>query len=735
MLWPCKCIKAANSKDLLKLCNEIARVEDHDERSKLKEKLPVITWQAYFEGQRKAHLAHPSGLFMLDIDHVDNPGKLYNDKIIKRVDELGIVYVGKTASCHGLRIVSKCRPKLNSLEACQKWLAANLNVEYDSVCKDWARCSYLVHDSYSYFMNAKAIWEEEPTEDEIYTVNESDKEKSAAKQATTKKTQAKPVKETIDQREGLFGGPTEYKGIPLEKIALEWLETTGGQPEPGERNIRLYKLALRMRYITDFNEATLMRIMPNFGLDEEEMHKLIGSAINATRASDLPVDLEKVIRTLKRRTELGDDLEEEIAIDTNPMPKLPPVIQQFVDITPDDFKEAVALCQLPILGTLASRLRAKYLDGTMHSPSFQISLEAPQASGKSFMRRLCEYELAAVITHDEEQRQKEHDYDNKVKELKLLNIKVNVDNKDEVLGSRPKTLIRYVPATMSVTKLLMRMDAAQGLHLFALAEEIDTVTKTFKRGFSSYSDLLRVSFDNGMYGQDYASENSFSGNIRLYYNMLTSGTPKAMRRFYPDVEDGLVSRVLFVTLPDQFGKKMPVWEEFSEEQKSLVDRKLVDLNEISIVGDKVQPEHELKMDWLNKELQSWLQQQQIRAVKENDRTRDIFCRRAAVVGFRAGMLAYFLYEEKRAPHIYKYVKKFALWVANYMLKQHILRFEIKDGNSNTTPYNEALALLPKNFTRKQAKSAAETIGYTSRLSDILYKWQLAKKSMSFTKVI
>ena len=62
---------------------------------------------------------------------------------------------------------------------------------------------------------------------------------------------------------------------------------------------------------------------------------------------------------------------------------------------------------------------------------------------------------------------------------------------------------------------------------------------------SSYSDALRTAFDNGEYGQDYASENSFSGIVKLYYNTLFSGTPKAMCRFFPDVEDGLVSRVLF----------------------------------------------------------------------------------------------------------------------------------------------------------------------------------------------
>jgi hypothetical protein len=277
---------------------------------------------------------------------------------------------------------------------------------------------------------------------------------------------------------------------------------------------------------------------------------------------------------------------------------------------------------------------------------------------------------------------------------------------------------------MSITKLLMRMNSAQGLHLFALAEEIDSVTKAFKRGFSSYSDLLRVAFDNGLYGQDYASENTFSGIIPIYYNMLTSGTPKAMRRFYPDVEDGLVSRVCFVTLPDQFGKRMPVWEELNAQQKAIVDIGLERLNEVSIIGDEVQPDHVMKMEWLNKELQQWILSQQAEALKNDDRTRDVFCRRSAVVGFRAGMLAFFLYNEKNTPTIRKNVTKFALWVATAMLNQHLLRFNIKNTHSNINPFEDVYNSLNDEFSRLDVEREVRKCGIGSPVKIVLYKWKL-----------
>lgn len=743
-------LQAANDPKLLRLCNDIAHEEDKDKRGELKKRLPVITWQAYFPGKRLAKEAQPSGLFMLDIDHVDNPSKLYSEKIAGRLSELGIVYVGKTASTHGLRIVAKCLPTLHTLEECQKWLASNLKVEYDGVCKDFARCSFLVHDSYTYYMDAKAIWQEEPAVGTVYAGGANPAQENAemaqmldaaccqqgqeragnsgTEAMQTGETPAPPTSsQSADQCEGLFGGPKDYKGVPYEDICKEWLEYTGGEPKEGERNTRLYKLALRLRYITDFNPATMKRVMPRYGLPESEIEQLIHSALNTPRAADMQKDLREVLERIDRKIKLQGDEEEipDVITSTERMPPLPPIFRQWAEIAPDDFKTAVTLCQLPILGALGSRLRARYLDGKMHSPSFQVSLEAPQASGKSFMVRLVETELAPMIQADEAQKEKEKEYADKVAEMKLLNIKINADNKNEILGTKPQGIVRFLPATISITKMLMRLHAAKGLHCFAYAEEIDTVHKAYKRGFSSLSELLRVAFDNGRYGQDYASENSFSGDVFVYYNTLFSGTPKAMRRFYPDVEDGLVSRVLFVTLPDQFGKPMPVWGELDAKAKQTMDIGLERLNEISLVGDEVQPEYMLKLDYLNAELDKWIKAQQIEAVNQEDRTRDIFCRRAAVVGFRAGMLAAFLYGGKRTtPTVRKNVCQFAIWVANCMLNQHLLRFNIQGTGSNVNPYEDVYKELKDEFSREDVEKALQALGKDSPVKGVLYKWRL-----------
>lgn len=63
----------------------------------------------------------------------------------------------------------------------------------------------------------------------------------------------------------------------------------------GERNDRLHRLASHLRYITDNDESLLLRIMPRYGLDEEEMRVLIHSACTSKFCS-MPRLMKDVLR-------------------------------------------------------------------------------------------------------------------------------------------------------------------------------------------------------------------------------------------------------------------------------------------------------------------------------------------------------------------------------------------------------------------------------------------------------
>lgn len=706
-----KFLEVSHSPVVAQICAAIAREPDHEKLQQMKKELPVITFNAHFEGQRKNELAIPSGAYMVDLDGVDDPSKFYSEHIAGRLKELGIVYVGETPSRHGLRIVAKCRPEFTTIAECQQWMSDQVGWPCDAACKDWARSSYVVPDSYWYHIDAKGMFVDEP--EVVYEV----KAQSVQRQdAPTVQNETSEVHEQTAPTSTL----STFKGIPLNTIAIEWLRMTGGEPVEGERNSRLFDCAKVLRHITDFNEAALLTALPTYGLPDSEMRSLVHSACISPRGGR-PKELDELLSRIAATPDGDTDIVTTPSLNTDELPPLPPLFREFVKIAPPDFKQAVTLCALPLVGTLGSKLRAYYLDGNLHSPSFQVSLEAPQASGKSFMTRLSHRVLAPLLARDNDGYQVEREYN---ENSRALGSKLTAEQRKEMLGPIPKNIIRCIPPTISSTKMLMRMENARGLHLVAISEEIDTVTKALSNRVSNYSDALRIAFDNGFHGQDYASDNSWSGRIQLFYNTLFSGTPKQMCKFYPDVENGLVSRVCFVSLPDQFGKPMPVWGKMSEKESAEVDRQIERLDRVSIVGDVVQPDHVMNLDFLNRAMDLWLKEQQKEAVNTGDRTRDTFCRRAAVVGFRAGMLAWFLYGEKPSRTYRRNTVLFAQWVADCMLKQHLLRFQLDNSGSNTNRWETAYGLLPDEFNREELQRVLNVTGSNTPLKNVLYKWHL-----------
>ena len=112
-----------------------------------KRDLPAVCWQAAFGGEKRSNqTAKPSGLFALDIDHVDNPEELFKT-FCNRINELGIYIVHKTPSTHGLRVVARCRPEFETIADNQDWLSREINVEHDACTRDFARLSFIVPES------------------------------------------------------------------------------------------------------------------------------------------------------------------------------------------------------------------------------------------------------------------------------------------------------------------------------------------------------------------------------------------------------------------------------------------------------------------------------------------------------------------------------------------------------------------------------------------------------------
>lgn len=705
--------RICSSTEVISICTET--VAGHKE---LKRNLPAVTWQSNYEmkAQRGNKNAVPTGLYIIDMDGVEEPQKEW-ERICKEhssIEKKEIVGAHITPSGKGLRLICLAPRKLKTIAECQQRMARVLNIEIDEVTKDFARLSFLVKQD---------MWlKQSPKLCETFDTDLINPSNANAATPLIQVLDQAPIenvnKETPDTL------PDTYKGVAISEIIDRYITIEGGVPEVGQRNVRFFGMAMDFRYIMDFNPQVMVRLLPHFDLPESEVLSACTSACRANRASHTPFRIENIVKYLVKQAE--DEIEVQLsAVDAADriagLPPLPPIFRELTSIAPPDFKAPTILALLPVIGTLCSKLRAEYLDMKLHAPNFFTVVEAPQASGKSFTRELVDVCLAKVREIDRNEMNRERIYEEQRKLAK--------NAKEQ--PTDPRVIVRVVPATISIAKLLKRLDQSQGLHLFSYLEELDTLTKSNSAGaWSQKTDIYRNAYDNAEFGQDYMSENSYSTNVHVFYNLLCSGTPKAVARFFRDPEDGLCSRILFVDLPSQFGKKMPQFGRLTNLTLAKLDGLCACLNQkLGYSAERAAAVLQLDLNYLNTALADWLEEQRIQAIADNNLAQDIFRRRCAVNGFRAGMLAHLLYNEAEGVALNEQdVIQFATWVAQESLRTLLNKFAKAindDGLNNTHTYlrNKSLfAELSQQFSRKDVEKLIQVEGVKTPARIIIFNW-------------
>ena len=455
-----------------------------------KKELPV--WlplaESFNNGTRKAEDAVPSGLFFLDIDEKGLTEALWN-KVREEnlIEAFRIVYFAESAG-GGTHIWAWRTPGLSIEEDIQK-LASRLGVTYDSHVTDLARCCFMVSEQYVKLLDPIVF------------------EESEWKEESGKKTDSSaPVSDTPTNLSPLNTNPSplNYKGIPYENIvqALLWKLGYGDAPAEGERNMALYTMSRYLRFICDFDEQKLFAILPHWGLSDHEVMSTIKSAVSSVRPAGIPSQMNEVLSTLGATMETEAESVDESPV-TAVSEALPGILQDLSDHAPEEFREATLIAAMPMLGTLATGIRAKYRDGKLNSPSFLVDIEAPQATGKSFVDSEFELLMDPIIKQDEVEWQKEIEY--------------SLAKKDGQDVENPCAAIRIIEPNIGVSAFLERALYAKGKHLFTYAPEIETVLKNNKGGaWTEKNDLFRLAYDNKPWGQHRISKDPFSGKVTLY---------------------------------------------------------------------------------------------------------------------------------------------------------------------------------------------------------------------------
>ena len=155
------CAEIADALEAVKR-GELSREEFETLKADRKRLLPVLTPHATFtQGRRVNTDAVPSGLCMLDVDHLPDARGFYEANVRGREEVLGILLAHITPSCEGLRLVFVLPDAAMELEAAQRWMAGRLGMkDYDGAVKDLARCSFLVPRDYFLYLNEAELFGE-----------------------------------------------------------------------------------------------------------------------------------------------------------------------------------------------------------------------------------------------------------------------------------------------------------------------------------------------------------------------------------------------------------------------------------------------------------------------------------------------------------------------------------------------------------------------------------------------
>ena len=695
-----------DSPEVTKICSRIAALDPqaenyNDRKQALKKRLPIIIPHAasFANGKRVSADATPSGLAMLDVDHVDNPRDWFESIDKQILSDNKIYLVAITASGKGLRLIGE-RLEHEPIEAAQLRMATALGItEYDAVTKDLARASYVVPRDYILWIYEAGLFAEEVRADLDFPlvlalpphVPENDKQNTNA---------------------------LMYRDIPYEDIVAQLMVATGnaGGAIVGERNTVYFGLANYMRYICDFNADLLFQVLPDFGLSEQERRQVLASAIGRPRKSQMPMILQGAIAVCEREIEASSQPSPEgkgAKSTALPLPELPRLLKLICRRLPADYRPAMVIASLPVLGTLATNIRFEYLDRQEQSLSFFSCVTAPAASGKSFIRKPLDLLLTPINEQDAIEREKEQAYKDKLRASK------NSKNQPE----DPHACPRNNGIAISIAKLLQLLTYAGGKHLIGIGEEMDTLVKSERAGvWSQKSDIYRLAFDNAEYGQAYMSDASFNAHIKVYYNLLLTGTPNSMKRFFKDLENGLATRVCFAQLPDTSFTEIPVFAPYEDEEKDEIIRwaRRLDAEKGTIACPGV-----------GSVIADWLERKRQQAIDADSHAMDILRRRAAVIGFRAGMLCFLLEDHKYTD----VVGEFAEWVAEYVFRNQMelwgeqMEQELSGALDAQTERGAAaslLALLPEEFTVSDLIKLRARKGQSvkaSAVSMVLNRWR------------
>ena len=718
------CAELADCREQM-MRGEMSRDDFATKKAELKRRLPAFCFHAHFKNGRRLNAeAIPSGLSILDIDHIPSPETFYNEKVKERTKELGIVLVHMTPSAEGLRIVFTLPQKMTLAQG-QQWLAGKLGLkDFDEACKDYARCSFAVPADYIFFIDKEQLFATSTPQktdtktsdtDTTPTINQqhpqpTEETAAASNEAVDIDPNTELLFDAFVAASGLAPAALNNKGTRHNSlVSLLSMGICRLIPQEQLRAIIACRMPAYAResdcqqLIKDFYEKYTNTNRPmSFQLRKIYTESLRNKAATTTPSEN---DIEQFEE--KRETEQ----QAQTACTNNILNTLPPVLRKTLEGVPANMHMPVLCSILPLAAAYADGVQVRYCDGQLHRLNLMSVIVGPQASGKSVCKSRVDLWMKQMLEDDARAREIEDKWKQEKKRRKA----------NEKAPEDPCVLIRSVPITISCSTLLRRFKNSRGHTLFSFGEELDTLRKTNGAGsWSQKYDIYRLAFDNGVWGQDYNSDQAESGVVPVAYNFSILGTYGALKRCFKNdnVENGLSSRIFIAEMPDGAFAPMPVYGKEAEGLATDIDTAVTSLRA---------RQGFVETPLLRQAIGEWVEKKRIEAMADGDIVKDTYRKRAAVIGFRCGVVASLLEGEENEKILY-----FARLTAEYILEKQCNFF----GEALLSEYKSAeqemvrqsrngfiFDKLPPVFTFNDLQKEKGANVSRNVINNIIYRWK------------
>ena len=735
-------------------------VKDHNERQKLKqETLPAVSWMEQFAdgAPHQAGTGKMTGVVLTDHDgcNPDEVWKVVSEKMLTHWNDMDQIILGvhRTPSGEGIRILYKWLEGCKSIPECQAKMAEWLGLENDPSTSDSSRLSYLVDKNRWYYMAYEGLEEDLSGLVPENAIEEGKKwKRTHRKKRAPQPPKGEGCRDVMQKANGCAAvdtTPADATQVEFARKVFDLCVKDAGLTDVVRdrdgfcHNSLMAVLSVGLCQIVK-KDALLQVIegrMPNYaGCDD--CIRLVDDFYDTYTESNKPLTqhlrsiMSKAMKLLKPAIEKAIEAESNESKPLVPLPVWPPIIREVAKCFPPKFQPMVVLTACVAISILMSRVVARYADNKRHHANLMLCVEGSQSGNKSFCKDAWEMLLGWLFEEDQKRRVMEGDWERELRKKNGAGV---------MTTDMPELVVRTVTASITTKKMLMRLQRAMGLHLFCSCEEIDSLVKAQKSSWSEKGDLLRYSFDNGLAGCDSAFGSDSSIIVPVMMNSVWLGTPKAVNRFYKDCEDGLVSRTIFEILDDGFSQKWTSDQKstpMSPKTQERLTRLLQEMDDryaLQADGATLAPVTELKLDFLNKALESWLEEQRLRAIKEGDRARDTFRKRASVNAFRLGMVAmvcHMMVSKSVGKKEREEVKRFVLWAADRILTNVLMKFgdQYNDlvARSENIPHQRRTKTvtlfesLPEEFTLSDLQKTMSAQGVKQRERGLLLAWQRAE---------